>query len=74
MFVTDREKAQVISTGHHFLWEKYRTGDVNRAASFFLSDYKDQDIGILKLCYFKFGRTTLTTQSILVITKNYVLT
>ena len=36
IFVTAGERAQVISTGHHFLWEKYRTSDVYRVASFFI--------------------------------------
>lgn len=45
IFVTAGERAQIISTGHHFLWEKYRTSDVYRAASFFIwlqrPGYKD---------------------------------
>jgi len=45
MFVTARERPQVISIGHHFLWEKYRTSDMYRAASFFIGlqrpGYKD---------------------------------
>lgn len=45
IFVAAGKKAQVISTGHHSLWEKYRTSDVYRTASFFISlqrpAYKD---------------------------------